>query len=85
MYLSQPKGGVKKGEVFKSVALNIDSTSAFDPTGRMKRMTEMHAPAFQWRDNLFNIFANGICHPMALNSFFCTHGKAFGISLFRSF
>jgi len=71
----QPKGGVKKGEIFKSPALNMESESVHDPTGRVKRMVDMNAPCAHWRDGLFDIFANGLFHPMLLTSFFCTHGE----------
>jgi len=68
---------VKKGQVFESLALALDSTSIFDPTGRVKRLIDMNAPSSQWRDGLFNIFEHGILHPMFLTSFLCTHGKQY--------
>ncbi len=76
----QPKGGVKKGEIFQSPVLNLDSTSVFDPTGRTKRLTDMHTPDNQWRSGFFNIFAHGILHPMTINSFLCTHGEFYALT-----
>ena len=72
----QPKGGVKKGEIFKSPALRMESECVHDPTGRVKRLVDMNSPSEHWRDGLFEIFANGPFHPMCLTSLFCTHGKS---------
>ena len=53
----------------------MESMSVLDPAGRTKRLVDMNSPSEQWRDNLFNMFANGILHPMALLSIFAPHGK----------
>jgi len=65
-----PPGGVKKGEIFESVVLGIDSVSTLDPTGRVKRFVNMNTPMMRWRDTLFDCFAYGLFHPMVMNSFF---------------
>lgn len=73
----QPKGGVKKGQIFQSPVLHIDSKSVFDPTGRTKRLTDMHTPSSQWRSGVCSIYSHGVFHPMAVNSLLCTYGKLF--------
>jgi len=68
-----PKGGVKKGQVFKSYQIDIDSTSVHEPPGRIKRRIDMDIPMERWRHKLFDCFSYGVLHPMLINSFCCPH------------
>jgi Cys-rich protein (TIGR01571 family) len=67
-----PPGGVRKGDIFATRMGDIFGDSATAPR-RTRVFKDMDAPPSRWRDELFDCFRHGICHPFLWNTIICPH------------
>lgn len=64
-----PPGGVEAGQ---TIQVDVPSTSATDSAPLQSPSTEPdHIPVGHWRDDAFNLFRYGVCHPSCLVSVVC--------------
>lgn len=62
---SKPYTGAKQGEWFTAHVIKED--------GKAPRSSKSHQiPHGRWRDSVWNVCPNGMCHPMCCLAYFCT-------------